>query len=106
MRHRGQSMLALDAVHDAERLLPRAPARAVSDRTIIGLELHQRRNVLFEKISIAFLGFRREKLKRNHRASGLAGGGVYVAYKLDHPAIKDRLNGPASENLSPACQQR
>ena len=67
VRHRGESLLALDAVDDRQRLFAGAAAGAVGDGTEIGLQLPERRNRLFEQRPLAFRRFRRKKLERNHR---------------------------------------
>ena len=80
VRHRGEALLALDAIDDGQRLFARAAAGAVGDRTEIGLQLAERRNRLFEQRPLAFGGFRREKLERNDRPRA-ARCGKDVAYQ-------------------------
>lgn len=65
MHHRGEAVLALDAVHDADGLLPRAAARAVGHGAEVRAELHQLRDVFLEEVLLALVGLRREELERD-----------------------------------------
>src|SRR6185369_187860 len=66
MRHGGEAVLALNAVHDHQRFVARAAACAVGDRTVIRFEFHQRGNGLFQQRAVAFWSLRRKEFKRNH----------------------------------------
>jgi hypothetical protein len=65
MRQRRQAMLALDAVHNHQRFVTRAAARAVGDGAEIRFGLKQRGDMLFEQGQIAFIRPGREKFKRD-----------------------------------------
>jgi len=80
--YRGQPVLALNSVHNPQRLLPRAPAGPECDRAKVGLQFHERREGFLQKRGVSLVGFRREKLERNHRLAFARFGGVDVADKL------------------------
>src|ERR1700690_2873203 len=84
MRQRRQAMLALDAVHNHQRLVARAAARAVGHGTEIRFDLKQRGNVLFEEGQVAFLRPGREKFKRDDRPPRGVLGRVNVADELHY----------------------
>ena len=67
VRHRGQSVLALDAIDDRQRLFAGAAAGAVGDRAEIRRQPRERRNRLFEQRPLAFRRLGRKKLEGNHR---------------------------------------
>jgi len=91
MRHGGQAVLALNAVHDHQRLVPRAAARAVGDGTEIRLKLQQRRNGLLEQDPFAFFGFGREKFKGEDRALGLPRRRKDVSNEMHAPILNERV---------------
>ena len=70
MRQRRQAVLALDAIHDHQRLVARAAAGAVGDGAKIRFGLQQRGDMLFEEIRSAFVRFGREKFKGDDRLPG------------------------------------
>jgi hypothetical protein len=82
MRQCCETMLPLDAIHNHQRFVARAAAGAIGDGTIIGPGLKQGGDLPFQKIAVAFLGFRREKLKRDDRAAGRAFRRVNVTNEL------------------------
>jgi uncharacterized membrane protein YqjE len=82
MSHRCKPMLLLNPLHDHQRLITRAPARAIGHRTVIGVGLQQCRNGFLEQVPVAFLRFGRKKFERDNRAPRGALLGVNVADKL------------------------
>ena len=65
VHHGGESVLALDAVHDVDGLVARAATCAVGHGAEVRAQLHQLGNVFLEKVLLALVGLRREKLERN-----------------------------------------
>src|SRR5213082_3513914 len=89
VRHGGEAVLPLNAVHDRQRLVPRAAARAVGDGTEIRLELPQRGDRLFEKDALALFGLGRKKHEGDDRTFGRPGRRVDVADEI-HGADDER----------------
>ncbi|MDB6123995.1 MAG: hypothetical protein JWQ71_2988 [Pedosphaera sp.] len=87
MEHGRQSMLALDAVHDHQRLVARPAARAIGDRTEIRLEFEQGRDGLFQEGAVAFIGLGWEKFEGDNRLAQRNLGRVDVADELHQPMI-------------------
>ena len=82
VRDRRQTVFALDAVHDHQRLFARAPARPVRHRAKIRPGLEQGRDGLFQERAIAFFRLGRKELEGNHRLPRGAFGRIYVSNKL------------------------
>ena len=79
VRKGGQTVLALDAVHDVQRFVARAAAGAISHRAIIRFGGEQRGDLFFQQGAVAVVRLRRKKFKRNDRLSGRQLLGVDVA---------------------------
>ena len=82
VRHRGQPVLALDTVDDAERFFAGAAARAVGDRAEVRLQGAQLWDGCFEENSLALVRFRREKLERDDGPADVPGARKDVADEL------------------------
>src|SRR4030095_4887785 len=63
VRHRGDLVLALNAVDDAECLVASAAAGAVCDRAEIRVQRSERRNGFFEKRPLSLIGLRGKELE-------------------------------------------
>src|SRR6266540_5833836 len=87
MGHGREAVLPLNAIHDHQRLVPRAAASAVSDGTETRLELHQRGDGLFQQDALAFRGPGRKEFKGDDRAFGGPGIGEDVSNEMHEAMI-------------------
>ena len=79
VRERGEAMLALDPIHNHERLVPGAAARAVGDGAKIRARGEQGGQVFFKERAVALVGLGWEKFQRDDGLAGRLFGGVKIA---------------------------
>jgi len=83
-------VLALNAVHDHQRLLACSAPSAIGYRTIVGPKREKSGNGFLQQILVALSRLGWKKLERYDRSFRLAFGGVDVSNKL-HVAAKPQI---------------
>jgi hypothetical protein len=87
VRHRGDLVLALNPIDDAERLVAGAAAGAVGHGTEVRVQCAEGGNGFLEERPLAFIGLCREELERDDRAAHRAGVREDVADESNHRSV-------------------